>query len=98
MAGTETTNLELEVRRRRIMFRSWHRGMREMDLILGRFVNAEIDRLSKSEIDDYELLLEAQDRDVFSWLTGEAETPEAYDTPIFRKIRAFHTHMGPIHR
>lgn len=98
MAGTETTNLELEVRRRRIMFRSWHRGMREMDLILGRFVNAEIDRLSKSEIDDYELLLEAQDRDVFSWLTGEAETPKAYDTPIFRKIRAFHTHMGPIHR
>lgn len=97
MAGTETTNLELDVRRRRILFRSWHRGMREMDLILGRFVTAEIDRLSKSEIDDYEILLEAQDRDVFSWLTGELETPKAYDTPIFRKIRAFHTHMGPIH-
>lgn len=98
MAATETTNLELDVRRRRILFRSWHRGMREMDLILGRFVSAEIDRLSLSEIEDYELLLEAQDRDVFSWLTGETETPSAYDTPIFRKIRAFHTHMGPIHR
>ena len=50
-----------------------------------------------SELDDYECLLEAQDRDIFSWLTGEAEPPSAYDTPVLRKIRAFHSHAGPIH-
>ena len=64
---------------------------------LGRFVNDEIGNLGSSELDDYELLLEAQDRDIFSWLTGEAETPSAYDTPVFRKILAFHSHAGPIH-
>jgi antitoxin CptB len=42
-------------------------------------------------------LLEAQDRDVFSWLTSEAEIPGLYDTPVLRKIRAFHSHTGPIH-
>ena len=87
-ANSVSSNLSLDARRRRIVFRSWHRGMREMDLILGPFADAEIARLCKSELDDYERLLEAQDRDVFSWLTFEAETPSSYDTPVLRKIRA----------
>lgn len=97
MARLQASDLSLDARRRRILFRSWHRGMREMDLVLGRFANAEITRLGGSELDDYERLLEAPDRDIFSWLTFEAETPSFYDTPVLRKIRAFHSHAGPIH-
>ena len=97
MPNPQASGLSLDARQRRILFRSWHRGMREMDLVLGRFVDAEIARLSESELDDYERLLEAQDRDVFSWLTSEAEIPGLYDTPVLRKIRAFHSHTGPIH-
>ena len=97
MLGPQTSNFSLDAQRRRILFRSWHRGIREMDLVLGRFADAEIASLGSSELDDYERLLEAQDRDVFSWLTGEAETPSSYDTPVLRRIRAFHSHAGPIH-
>jgi antitoxin CptB len=97
MSGALAKTLGLSARQKRILFRSWHRGMREMDLLLGRFANAEIGNLSSSELDDYELLLEAQDRDIFSWLSGEAQTPCAYDTEVLRKIRAFHSHAGPIH-
>jgi antitoxin CptB len=97
LPSLQASDLSLDARQRRILFRSWHRGMREMDLVLGRFVDAEIARLSESELDDYERLLEAQDRDVFSWLTSEAEIPSLYDTPVLRKIRAFHSHTGPIH-
>lgn len=97
MPSLQASNLSLDARRRRILFRSWHRGMREMDLVLGRFADAEIVSLASSELDDYELLLEAPDLDVFNWLTGEAATPRLYDTPVLRKIRAFHSHAGPIH-
>jgi antitoxin CptB len=97
MFGLQPTSVISDARRRRILFRSWHRGMREMDLLLGRFADAEIAKLSESELDDYERLLEAPERDVFSWLTGEAATPCLYDTPLLRKIRAFHSHAGPIH-
>ncbi|MGI8568525.1 MAG: succinate dehydrogenase assembly factor 2 [Methylocella sp.] len=97
MHGLQASTLSLDARRRRILFRSWHRGMREMDLVLGRFADAEIASLCKSELDDYERLLKAPDRDVFCWLTGEAETPSSYDTPVLRRIRAFHIHVGPIH-
>ena len=97
MPSLQASGLSLDARQRRILFRSWHRGMREMDLILGRFADAGIAGLCESELDDYELLLEAPDRDVFSWLTFEAKTPALYDTPVLRKIRAFHSHAGPIH-
>ena len=84
-------------RRRRALFRSWHRGMRETDLLMGRFADAEIDRLTEADLADYEALLEAQDRDILTWLTGEADIPPDYDTPVLRKLRQFHTHAGPIH-
>jgi antitoxin CptB len=85
----------LDPRRRRIKFRSWHRGMLETDLLLGRFADAELANLSESELDDFEALLEAIDRDVFAWATGEAATPQAYDTVLFRRIVAFHTGYDP---
>jgi antitoxin CptB len=84
-------------RRRRALFRSWHRGMRETDLLMGPFADAEIANLSEADLADYEVLLEAQDRDILTWLTGEAEIPSSYDTPVLEKLRRFHTHAGPIH-
>ncbi len=86
----------LDVRRRRLLFRAWHRGTREMDLLMGRFCDSELARLPDGELDDLERLMEAPDRDVFSWLTGELATPGNYDTPVFRRLRAFHTHDAPL--
>ncbi len=89
MNGAVSPGEGLDVHRRRTHFRAWHRGMREMDLILGRFADAEISALSPSELDAFDALMEEQDRDIFSWLTGEVVTPAAFDTPFFRKLAAF---------
>ncbi len=97
MPCLQASTFSLDARRRRVLFRSWHRGMREMDLVLGRFADAEIAGLGGCELDEYERLLEAEDRDVFGWLTGEAEPPSSYDTSLLRRIRAFHSHAGPVH-
>jgi antitoxin CptB len=90
----DVNDLDLGARKRRILFRSWHRGMREVDLILGRFADAEVVKLCESELDDYECLLEAPDRDIFSWITRETAPPASYDTPVFRRILAFHWDTG----
>lgn len=90
MTGTRRSSIDLDPRRRKALFRSWHRGTREMDLVLGRFADAEIGTLDDAEMDDYELLMEAQDRDLFQWLTGEVATPDNYDTPVFRRIKSFY--------
>jgi antitoxin CptB len=96
MPDSQSLGAPLDARRRRALFRSWHRGMREMDLLMGRFADAQLAGLSEAELDDFEALIEAPDRDIFGWLTGEVDIPPAYDTPVFRKVLAFHTHAGPI--
>lgn len=90
MTGTGRTSSDLDPRRRKVLFRSWHRGTREMDLVLGRFADAEIDRLSDDELTVYEALIDAPDREIFSWITGTEATPPEYDTAVFRRIRDFY--------
>ncbi|MDX7953753.1 succinate dehydrogenase assembly factor 2 [Lichenihabitans sp. Uapishka_5] len=79
-----------DARRRRLVFRAWHRGTREMDLVMGRFTEAEVAGLSDIEVGDLELLMEANDRDVFDWVSGMTPVPANYDTPVFRRLCAFH--------
>jgi antitoxin CptB len=71
--------------------------MREIDLIMGRFADAEIGNLSETELDQFEALIEVQDRDLLSWLTGEAEVPVNQNTAVFHRLKAFHRHDAPIH-
>lgn len=97
MSGTTRTSADLDPRRRRTLFRAWHRGIREMDLIMGRFADAEIGTLSGPELDLFEALIEVPDRDLFRWLTGEDRVPDNYDTAVFRRLKAFHKHDAPIH-
>lgn len=80
---------ELDARRRRTHFRAWHRGMREMDLIFGRFADARLAALSPEELDCFEALMEETDRDLLAWLTGETATPARVDTPFFRQLAVF---------
>lgn len=81
---------QLGHRRKRIAFRAWHRGTREMDLLLGPFADAAAGGLSESEVASFEALLEVPDPDIYAWIIGSAETPARYDTPLFRRLCAFH--------
>lgn len=90
MSGTTRSSEGLEPRRKKALFRAWHRGTKEMDLLLGPFADAKIGDLSDAEMSEFELLMEVPDRDLFQWLTGEAETPDNYDGPVFRAVRRFH--------
>jgi antitoxin CptB len=89
MTGTTRSSQGLDIRRRKVLFRSWHRGMREMDLILGRFADATVEQLTQDEVAEFEQLIEVPDRELLAWVTGEAEVPPNYDTALFRRLRDF---------
>lgn len=89
MTGSTRSSEGLDPRRRRILFRSWHRGIKEMDLIMGRFSDAYIAELSEQELDTYEALMELRDQEILSWIDGTGQVPQAHDTPLFRKLRDF---------
>ncbi len=90
MSGTQISSEGLDPRRRRLLFRSWHRGIREMDLVLGRFADAHIAKLSDGELDEYERWLEVPDQKIYSWVNGAAAAPPEFDTALFRRMREFH--------
>ncbi|HEV3396553.1 MAG TPA: succinate dehydrogenase assembly factor 2 [Xanthobacteraceae bacterium] len=90
MAETTRADDELAVRRRKIKFRSWHRGMREVDLIMGRFADAFVDAMAPAELDDYERLMEMPDPELLGWVIGESPPPADVYSTMLRRLRAFH--------
>ena len=79
----------LEVRRKRLRFRSWHRGTREADLILGRFADAHLPGFSQEQLDRYEALLEMSDPDLYNWITDREPVPPEHDHDVMALLRAF---------
>lgn len=91
-----TLSDEAAIRRRKIAFRAWHRGTREMDLIMGRFADAELGRLDEAGLDSFEALMEQPDPDLYKWVSGEAAVPPDVDAAFLARIRAFHTTTGAL--
>ncbi|ARJ69590.1 succinate dehydrogenase assembly factor 2 [Paracoccus contaminans] len=61
---------EREARLKRLGMRSWRRGMREMDLILGPFADAELAAMDAASLDAYERLIAENDQDLYPWVTA----------------------------
>lgn len=88
--STTLSSEGLAPRRRRTLFRAWHRGTKENDLICGRFADAELPTMTDDDLTAFEALMEVPDRDLFAWVSGKAEVPANYDTAVFRRLKAFH--------
>ena len=91
MTGSDLSSAGLDARRRRILFRAWRRGMREMDLLMGSFADAELPGMSDIELEEFEGLLDAPDPVVLAWLTGEEPTPDEVETQLFARLRLAHS-------
>lgn len=84
---------DLDLRRRRARYRAWHRGTREMDLIMGPFADAALPGMDESHLDTFEALIQAPDGDLYRWIAGDERAPGEYETPLLDRLRAFHA--GP---
>ena len=86
MTGTTRTSDGLDLRRRKLLFRAWHRGIKEMDLIMGRFADQRVDSLSVDEMDELEDLMQVPDQQLYAWISGSEPVPAERDTPLFREL------------
>jgi antitoxin CptB len=78
-----------EIRRKRLLFRSWHRGTRESDLILGRFADEYLGEFDEAQLDRYEILLDCTDADIFDWVSGRSAPPPEHDHDVTRLLLSF---------
>jgi len=75
-------------RLRRLRMRSWRRGMKETDLILGRYADATLETLGDEALDAWEALLGENDQDIFAWVT-EAADPPGNHAALVARLREF---------
>jgi antitoxin CptB len=88
MSSSELSSAGLDARRRRVLFRARRRGLRELDLVMGQFADMNLAAMVEADLGEFERLLDLPDPEVLAWITGGEPTPAAYDTPLFRRLRA----------
>jgi antitoxin CptB len=78
-----------DIRRKRLLFRSWHRGVREADLLLGSFAEHHLAEFGDAQLDRYEALLENSDSAMLDWITGRVAAPAEYESDVLRLLLNF---------
>lgn len=80
--------MDLEVRRKRVMYQASHRGFKEADLVIGTFAASHAPSMTEPQLFEFEALLEAPDHDLYSWITGASEPPANLDGAVLRRLQA----------
>lgn len=79
-----------DVRLKRIRHRAWRRGFKEADLILGPFADAHCPKMTQSQLDAFEALLNEPDPDVYDWVLRKRPAPARFEADVLPMIRGFH--------
>ncbi len=66
-----------DIRIKRMKMRSMRRGIKEMDLILTAYANRNLDEMDADGLDTYDAMLSENDQDLYQWVTGQVQPPEA---------------------
>ncbi len=86
-----TPEVAPEIRIKRLKYRSWHRGCKETDVILGYFADSHLEVFNPGQLDLFEKLLEEQDADIWKWIVGK-EVPSNLDyLPILDILKKYGT-------
>lgn len=79
----------MEVRRKRALYRSWHRGTREMDEILGPFTERHAGGLSDAQLERLEALLDRPDPELYDWLVGRQSVPDEHQSDVLSMLLSY---------
>ncbi len=80
----------ISIIRKKLRFRSWHRGTREMDLLLGRFADAHLEGMDAEALALYDRFLSNSDPDIYNWVSRAEPVPPAEDNRVVQLLLAFY--------
>ncbi|NEV49316.1 succinate dehydrogenase assembly factor 2 [Wolbachia pipientis] len=75
--------------RRKLMYRSWHRGCKETDILLGHFALKYLDKFSLSELIEYEKIVDLDDYKLYCYITRKTNLPPGLNNQIVNLIACF---------
>lgn len=79
----------MDIARKRLLFRAHHMGTNENDIFFGGFAEAHLAEFSPDQLARFETLLEANDTDLFLWVTGAKPVPPEHDHDVMAMLKRF---------
>ena len=80
---------DLEVKRKRLIYRARHRGTKELDLLIGGFADAHLAEFDAGQLERFEALLSVPEPQLYSWMLGEERPPKAQRDDVLALLLAF---------
>ena len=74
---------DLETYKKKIIYKASHRGSKEMDILLGSFINKYVELFNKNELQQFDLILDNYDDDIYQWILGKSDIPNEYQNRVF---------------
>jgi antitoxin CptB len=90
MVRQMTAGEDISVRRKKLRYRAWHRGTKEMDLVLGPYADAHTEAMDEAQLDQLEALMNEEDPPLLKWVMGQEEPPEHVDRVFLARLIADH--------
>lgn len=89
MASQKDAGEDIAIRRRRLRYRAWHRGTKEMDLVLGPYADAHIEAMGTPELDRFEAFIDQEDTVLLKWVIGQEPVPATADSALLDSLISF---------
>lgn len=80
---------ELEIERKRLIYRARHRGTKELDLLIGSFADAHLEGFDSGQLARFEKILSLPEPQLYAWLLGEENPPEALQDDVMALLLSF---------
>ena len=74
---------DLETNKKKIIYKASHRGSKEMDILLGNFINKYIELFNENELNIFDSILDCDDDDIYQWMIGKKDVPTRYENRVF---------------
>lgn len=81
--------MDIEDFRKQLIYRSWHRGCKETDIILGNYAKAKLSNLDENQLNLYAEFIDENDWDIYAWMVGSMEIPEKYNNWLIKDLKEF---------
>ena len=80
---------DLEITRKRLLWRATHRGIKEMDILVGGYAQTNLATMGETELTQFADLLEIPDQDLLSWATKQSSVPLEQQSAMLEAMLRF---------
>lgn len=79
----------MDLLRKKLLYKSLHRGCKETDIILGEFAKEMIEKLNDTELHSFTVIIESSDNTIYDAAVGRIPIPNSFDKQLFKRIVEF---------